>query len=778
MSAVDRWRERGRDGGRGEQAHAQHEHAPASEAVAERGTGEHQHREGQRVGVHGPLEVGEVGAEVRPDGWQRRGDHESVEGEDEERHRRDGEGPAETARRARDGHVAMNAGDDGVVHGATGRCRSGQRRGTWMSVHRIAIAGVGGFALAVLLTGVITPGYGVRREAISALAALDSPHAWVMIVGFTVGAVGLVAAGVALWRLVPARSARVGAAMVVAAGALIAVAGFAREDCSDQLSTCKDFGEAVHASGSYWLHSYVSLLAFLLLIVSSFLVARGLRRTGRRSLGNAGRVVGARLPRGPGAAGGHALVRGRQLRHRPAPVRGGALRVAGGRCGRLGFVVSYDTIPGLLSAAVDRDAGAHLAPHRRRHAELRRCGRPRGSHSSSASPTPAYAGATWSWSLPGPPRRTSSSGSHWPPSAPSRCPPIPTGTPDELAGLLTQVQPRAVVTDADLRAVVEPASAAAGAIVLDVADLLERLAHRAAGRRPARRGRDRPRRRRGADPDLGHHRPIEAGDADPARLLVGGRGVPVVDGAHGRGPDDDHVAAVPRQRAGLLRARVAGDRRRAGAGAAVLRERVPGLGRRHGATEFNAIGAMLEILMRQPVRPDDADTDLRLCYTGPSPAREWQEAFEERFGLRVVCGYAMSESPYGLIWRHGTRPFGTLGWPRQHPTAGHRQRGSGGRRGRSRPRPGRDRRAAAPQPDRDAGLLADAGGDRGRRRRRLAAHRRPRHGERRRHLHLRGPQEGGAPAARPEPVAPGGRGRDHRAPRRPRGGGGRRSRPS
>ena len=92
--------------------------------------------------------------------------------------------------------------------------------------------------------------------------------------------------------------------------------------------------------------------------------------------------------------------------------------------------------------------------------------------------------------------------------------------------------------------------------------------------------------------------------------------------------------------------------------------------RRHGATEFNAIGAMVEILMRQPERSDDADTDLRLCYTGPSPAREWQEAFERRFGLRVVCGYALSETPYGLIWRHGTRPFGTLGWPRQHPTLG------------------------------------------------------------------------------------------------------------
>lgn len=92
--------------------------------------------------------------------------------------------------------------------------------------------------------------------------------------------------------------------------------------------------------------------------------------------------------------------------------------------------------------------------------------------------------------------------------------------------------------------------------------------------------------------------------------------------------------------------------------------------RQHGATEFNAIGAMLEILMRQPEQPDDAQTPLRLCYTGPSPERAWQETFERRFGLRVVCGYALSESPYGLIWQHGARPFGTLGSPRQHPILG------------------------------------------------------------------------------------------------------------
>ena len=92
--------------------------------------------------------------------------------------------------------------------------------------------------------------------------------------------------------------------------------------------------------------------------------------------------------------------------------------------------------------------------------------------------------------------------------------------------------------------------------------------------------------------------------------------------------------------------------------------------RRHGATEFNAIGAMLEILMRQPERPGDADTPLRLCYTGPAPERERQEQIEARFGLRIVVGYAMSESPYGLIWPRGSRPFGTLGAVRQHPVLG------------------------------------------------------------------------------------------------------------
>lgn len=76
--------------------------------------------------------------------------------------------------------------------------------------------------------------------------------------------------------------------------------------------------------------------------------------------------------------------------------------------------------------------------------------------------------------------------------------------------------------------------------------------------------------------------------------------------------------------------------------------------RRYGATEFNAIGAMIEMIMARPERPDDADTPLRLAYTGPSPPEARQLEIERRLGLRLVCGYALSESPYGTIWPRGT----------------------------------------------------------------------------------------------------------------------------
>jgi crotonobetaine/carnitine-CoA ligase len=248
----------------------------------------------------------------------------------------------------------------------------------------------------------------------------------------------------------------------------------------------------------------------------------------------------------------------------------------------------------------------------------------------------------------------------------------PASTQEELTGLVGQVEPAFLVTDPALRAVADQAVSRAGAppLVLDIETL-------------ARAG-------QATEPNGTRPTGVDVGPDDLAVLIptsgTTGRSKLVAQthrayAMAGEGfpywmeltADDRLMTSLPLFHINAPAYSVLGSLA-CGAGL-ILLPRFSASGfldsaRRHGATEFNAIGAMLEILMRQPISPDDAVTDLRLCYTGPSPAKEWQEAFEQRFGLRVVCGYALSESPYGLIWRHGTRPFGTLGSVRQHPTLG------------------------------------------------------------------------------------------------------------
>ena len=90
--------------------------------------------------------------------------------------------------------------------------------------------------------------------------------------------------------------------------------------------------------------------------------------------------------------------------------------------------------------------------------------------------------------------------------------------------------------------------------------------------------------------------------------------------------------------------------------------------RRYGATEFNAIGAMIEMLMRQPERDDDADNPLRLCYTGPSPPEERHLEIERRFGLRVDVRLRH----VGDALRDGVAPgHPPLRHPRARPPAPH-----------------------------------------------------------------------------------------------------------
>jgi crotonobetaine/carnitine-CoA ligase len=257
----------------------------------------------------------------------------------------------------------------------------------------------------------------------------------------------------------------------------------------------------------------------------------------------------------------------------------------------------------------------------------------------------------------------------------------PRGSAAELAGLISQVAPRVLITDGGLagvaaEAVQTAAGPAAGPQVIDVTDVVPAGWADPAVMARAARG--------GGLPE------VAVAPGDPAVLIptsgTTGRSKLVVQthrayAMAGEGfpfwmeltAQDRMMTSLPLFHVNAPAYSVMGSLA-CGAGL-VLLERFSASGfldaaRRHGATEFNAIGAMLEILMRQPERPDDASTPLRLCYTGPAPERERQLEMEQRLGLRIVVGYAMSESPYGLIWARGTRPYGTLGSARQHPVLG------------------------------------------------------------------------------------------------------------
>jgi crotonobetaine/carnitine-CoA ligase len=243
----------------------------------------------------------------------------------------------------------------------------------------------------------------------------------------------------------------------------------------------------------------------------------------------------------------------------------------------------------------------------------------------------------------------------------------PTSTVAELAGFVRQVEPRLVVTDGELASVVSSAvrESALPAMVVDVDQLFTTSSD---GRGPA-----------DLQPDDVAVMIPTSGTTGRSKLVMQTHRAYVMAGEGFpfwlRLTDADrlitslplfHINAPAYTTLGSVAARAS----------MVLLPSFSASGfldqtRRYGATQFNSIGAMLEILMAQPPRPDDADNPIRLCYTGPSPSRERQLEIEARFDLEVTCGYALSETPYGLVWRHGTRPYGTLGSPRQHPTLGH-----------------------------------------------------------------------------------------------------------
>jgi crotonobetaine/carnitine-CoA ligase len=84
--------------------------------------------------------------------------------------------------------------------------------------------------------------------------------------------------------------------------------------------------------------------------------------------------------------------------------------------------------------------------------------------------------------------------------------------------------------------------------------------------------------------------------------------------------------------------------------------------RKHKATTFNYIGAMLSILYKQPPTDQDADNHVRFARGAGAPA-DIIEDFEKRFNLEIVESYGTTEG--GVVQnRPGARKkVGSMGWP-------------------------------------------------------------------------------------------------------------------
>lgn len=90
--------------------------------------------------------------------------------------------------------------------------------------------------------------------------------------------------------------------------------------------------------------------------------------------------------------------------------------------------------------------------------------------------------------------------------------------------------------------------------------------------------------------------------------------------------------------------------------------------RRYGVHVFNFIGAMAVILSKSTPGEHDAENSVHTAYGVPALPAEVVEDVERRFGMRVISGFGMSETTFGLLEPidEPRRP-GTMGRPRHHP---------------------------------------------------------------------------------------------------------------
>lgn len=84
--------------------------------------------------------------------------------------------------------------------------------------------------------------------------------------------------------------------------------------------------------------------------------------------------------------------------------------------------------------------------------------------------------------------------------------------------------------------------------------------------------------------------------------------------------------------------------------------------RKYGVTVYNALGAMIPILMKQPERPNDKEHSVTAVNSAACPKEIW-EAFEERFGVPLHEAYGATDGGGFMLIAMGNekQPVGSMG---------------------------------------------------------------------------------------------------------------------
>jgi hypothetical protein len=140
-----------------------------------------------------------------------------------------------------------------------------------------AIAGQLAFVASWIVAGALDPGYSHLREGISALAANDAAHPWIVATGFAVMGASIAGLGLALTAVLPRRPASsVAVAAFVLAGLAIALHAVFRTDCSLAEAACRARFDAGRLSTATDVHIWLGLVFAAILPISPFALARAL----------------------------------------------------------------------------------------------------------------------------------------------------------------------------------------------------------------------------------------------------------------------------------------------------------------------------------------------------------------------------------------------------------------------------------------------------------------------------------------------------------------------